>query len=103
MVGDTSMKLAKLKLTIGAVVLGLSLQPNIGWSSRMLDPPITGTVTAAPSSGTIEVDHVSYHVKADSTAAKTLSSIHVGETVDIIVDGPPGGTVEVISIMQHQG
>jgi hypothetical protein len=97
------MKLAKFKSTIGAVALGLSLQPNIGWTTRMLDPPITGTVTAAPSSGTIEVDHRSYHVQANSAAAKTLSSIYVGETVDIVVDGPPGGTVEVISITPHPG
>jgi hypothetical protein len=97
------MKLAKLKLTIGAVALGLSLQPNIGWTTRMLDPPITGTVTAAPSSGTIEVDHRSYHVQANSAAAKVLSSIYVGETIDMIVDGPPGGIVEVISIVLHPG
>jgi hypothetical protein len=97
------MKILKLKAAIGAMALGLSLQPGIGWATRMLDPPITGTVTAAPSSGTIEIDHRSYHVKADSAAAKVLSSIYVGESVDVILDGPPGGTVEVISIMQHQG
>jgi hypothetical protein len=97
------MKLRKLALTIGALALGLCLQPNIGWSTRMLAPAITGTVTAAPSSGTIEVDHRSYHVQPNSAAAKALTSIYVGETVDIIVDGPPGGTVQVVSIMRHQG
>jgi hypothetical protein len=97
------MKLAKLKVTIGAVALGLSLLPSIGWSTRMLAPPITGTVTASPSAGTIEVDHLSYHVQANSAAAKALSSVYVGETVDMIVDGPQGGTVEVISIILHPG
>jgi hypothetical protein len=97
------MKLAKLVLTIGAVALGLCLQPNIGWSSRAYAPPITGTVTAAPSSGTIEVDHRSYHIKANSDAAKAIISIYVGETVDMIVDGPPGGAIEVVSIVRHQG
>ena len=97
------MKPAKLKLAIGAAALGLFLQPNIGWTTRMLAPPITGTVTAT-SSGTIEVDHRSYHVKANSSAAKVLSSIYVGEAVDIIVDGPPDGSNnEVISITQHTG
>jgi hypothetical protein len=97
------MKLSKVSLAIGAVALGLCLQPTIGWSTRAYAEPITGTVTAAPSSGTIEIDHRSYHVKSDSAAAKVLSSIYVGESVDVIVDGPPGGAVEVISIMQHQG
>lgn len=97
------MKLGKFSLTICAVALGLFLQPNIGWSTRAYAPPITGTVTASPSSGTIEVDHRSYHVKANSAAAKALSSFYVGEQVDIVLDGPPGGTVEVIIITQHQG
>jgi len=97
------MKLGKLAITVGAVALGLCLQPNVGWSTRAIAPLITGTVTAAPSSGTIEVDHRSYHVRANSSAAKALSSFYVGETVDMRVDGPPGGTVEVISIVQHQG
>jgi hypothetical protein len=97
------MKLGKLALTIGAVALGLCLHPNLGWSTRALAPPITGTVTAAPGSGTIEVDHRSYHVKTGSAAAKALASLYVGETIDMILDGPPGGTPEVIMITQHQG
>jgi hypothetical protein len=97
------MKLAKLGLTLGAVALGLCLQPNIGWSTRVYAPIITGTITASPSSGTVEVDHRSYHVRPNSVAAKALSSFYVGETVDMRVDGPPGGPVEVISIVQHQG
>ena len=96
------MKLSKLTLTICAVALGLCLQPSVGWSTRAYAPAITGTVTAAPSSGTIEVDHRSYPVKAGSAAAKALSSLYVGEVVDIVVDGQPGGTVEVIVIMRHQ-
>ena len=97
------MKLGKLALTISAVALGLFLQPNIGWSTRAYAPAITGTVTAAPSSGTIEVDHHSYPVKAGSAAAKVLVSLYVGETIDMIVDGPPGTTPEVIMISEHQG
>ena len=97
------MKLAKLALNFGALALGLYLQPNIGWSTRVYAPAITGTVTASPSSATIEVDHRSYHVRANSAAAKALGSLYVGEKVDVVVDGPPGGPVEVISIVQHQG
>ena len=97
------MKLGKLALMVGAVALGLFLQPNISWSTRVYAPVITGTITAKPSSSTIEIDHRSYRIQANSGAAKALSSFYVGETVDVTVDGPPGGTLEVISIAQHQG
>jgi hypothetical protein len=97
------MKFMKLSLAISAVVLGVFLQPTAGWSARAYTPAVTGSVTAAPLNGTIEVDHRLYHVKANSAAAKALSSFYVGETVDMILDGPPGTTAEVISIMQHPG
>jgi hypothetical protein len=97
------MKLGKLALSVGAIALGLYLQPNVGWSTRVYAPIVTGTVTAKPSTSTIEIDHRSYRIQANSSAAKALSSLHVGETVDMVVDGPPGGTVEVVSIVQHQG
>jgi hypothetical protein len=97
------MKLGKLALNVGAVALGLYLQPNIGWSTRVYAPLITGKITAAPSSSTIEIDHRSYHIKSGSAAAKAINSLYVGETVDMRVDGPPGGTVEAVTITPHQG
>ena len=97
------MKLGKLTLTVAAIALGVFLQPTLGWSSRAYSQVVTGTVTAAPSSGTIEIDHHSYKVKPNSAAAKAMISIYVGENVDMVMDGPPNGTSEVISIMQHFG
>jgi hypothetical protein len=98
------MNLPKFGYALSAIVLSLSLAPSASWSSRAYGPMITGTVTAATSSGTIEVDHRSYHVKPNSSAAKVLSSLYVGETVDMVVDGPGNGAdVEVVSIVPHAG
>jgi hypothetical protein len=97
------MKLGKLSLALAAIALGVSLQPTQSWSSRAYSQVVTGTVTASPSSGTIEVDHHSYQVKPNSAAAKAMVSIYVGEAVDMVMDGPPNGVSQIISIMQHQG
>ncbi len=97
------MKLAKLSLAVAAIALGVCLQPTLGWSSRAYSQVVTGTVTASPSSGTIEVDHHTYPVKPNSPASKAMVSIYIGETVDMVMDGPPNGTIQVISIMQHSG
>jgi len=96
------MKLATLRHAVSAIVLGTFLLPSASWSSRAYGPMITGTVTVAPSNGTIEVDRHSYHVKPNSSAAKLLSSLYVGETVDMVVDGAGNGAdVEVVSIVPH--
>jgi hypothetical protein len=97
------MKLGKLTLAVAAIALGVSLQPTLGWSSRAYSQVVTGTVTASPSSGTIEVDHHTYQVRPNSAASKAMVSIYVGETVDMVMDGPPNGTAQIISIMQHPG
>lgn len=98
------MKLSKVNFAAAAIALGLSLQSGISWSSRAYGPVVTGTVTASPASGTVEIDGHAYHVKPNSAAAKALSSLYVGEVVDVVLDGPPaGGSVEVISIVQHTG
>ncbi len=95
------MKSVILKFAGCVIALGLFLQPTVSWSSRAYTQVVTGTVTAAPSSSTIEIDHHSYAVKPNSAAAKAMVSIYVGEMVDMVMDGPPNGTSEVISIMQH--
>lgn len=95
------MKSVKLSLAGTAIALGLFLQPTVGWTTRAYSPMVTGTVTAAPSSSAIEIDHHTYQVKPNSAAAKAMISIYVGEVVDMVMDGPPNGTSQVISIMQH--
>ncbi len=43
-----------------------------------------------PGNGQIEIAHQMYHVRANSAAAKALSSIYIGENVDAVLDAPAG-------------
>ncbi|MHB8475649.1 MAG: hypothetical protein ACYDBZ_05115 [Steroidobacteraceae bacterium] len=97
------MKLAKLGLVVGAFALAICLKPNVGWSTRAYAAMISGEVTATPQSGEIEIAHHLYHVKADSPAAKALSSIYAGQTVDAVLDGPAHSTdtAEIVSLTIH--
>lgn len=98
------MKPGKFVVMISAVALAFALVPNVGWSTRAYGPMITGEVTAAPSNGTIEIAHHLYHIKANSAADKVLNSIHAGQNVDIILDGPQSSSAsEVVAITQHAG
>jgi hypothetical protein len=91
-VGDTSMKLAKLSLVVGAFALAICLKPSVGWSTRPYSAMVTGQVTALPGNGAIEIAHQLFHIRANSAAAKALSSIYIGENVDAVLDSPVGGT-----------
>jgi hypothetical protein len=98
------MKLRKLGFAAGVVALGLCLQPNVGWSTRLLGPVLTGEVTAVPASGTIEISHRAYRVKPNSAADKALRNFYVGETVDVVFDAPlSNSSAEIVSIVQHTG
>jgi len=97
------MKLGKLTLALAAVALGVSLQPTLSWSSRHYTQVVSGTVTAAPTSDAIEVDHHSYQIKRNSAASQAVQGIYVGELVDVVMDGPPNSTTEAISIIKHTG
>ena len=85
------MKLAKLSLVVAAFALAICLKPSVGWSTRPYAATVTGQVTAMPGNGQIEIAHQMYHVRANSAAAKALSSIYVGENVHAVLDTPAGG------------
>jgi len=96
------MKLAKLSLVVGAFALAICLKPSVGWSTRPYSAMVTGQVTAMPGNGQIEIAHQLYHVRTNSTAAKALGSIYVGENVDAVLDGPASGTTpEVVMLTVH--
>ncbi|HEV7614489.1 MAG TPA: hypothetical protein VGO37_21605 [Steroidobacteraceae bacterium] len=96
------MKLRKLGLVIGALMISLSLQPTAGWASRAVGGVITGEITASPSATQIEIGHHLYRIKADSPAAAAAHSFYFGELVDVTLDKPAmGAEPEVVSITQH--
>ena len=99
-----SLKLGKFGPILAALTLALCVLPNVGWSTHMAGELVSGTVTAAPASGEIEVSHRTYHIKANSPADKALRNFSAGQTVDLVLDGPANSAKsEVVSIMVHAG
>ena len=74
------------------------------WSTRVLGLMITGQVTSMPAAGQIEVDHHAYRVKSGTSADRNLRSFHMGQVVDLELDGPAATkNSEVVSIAPHTG
>jgi hypothetical protein len=87
------MKLAKLSLVVAAFAVAICLKPSVGWSSRPNSGGmVTGQVTAMPGNGEIEIANQLYHIRANSAAAKALSSIYIGENVNAVLDAPAAST-----------
>jgi hypothetical protein len=99
-----SVKLGKFGPSLAALTLALCVLPNVSWSTHMVGELVSGTVTAAPAGGQIEVSHHTYHVKANSPADKVFRNFSAGQTVDMVLDGPANSVKsEVVSIMVHSG
>jgi hypothetical protein len=88
---------------ITAFAAGVALGPSAAWSTRVFSDLVSGEITATPVSGSIEVDHHSYRVKAQSAADKELHGFSEGQKVDLVLDGPPDSRAsEVILITVHE-
>jgi hypothetical protein len=98
------MKLAKFSMLSAIFTVMLSLQPMAGWASRVVGPTVTGPITASPSTTQIEIAHQTYHIQANSPAAKTVHSFFLGQVVDAVLTAAGGTTApEVVSITAHAG
>ena len=96
------MKLAKLSVVVGAFALAICLKPSVSWSTRVYAAMVTGQVTATPGNGEIEIAHHLYQVLPGSAAAKALGNFSVGQNVDAVLDGPPGGSnPEIVTLTIH--
>jgi len=74
-------------MAAAAVLIGL-LAASPGWSSRVFDDRVVGTLTATPISDDVEVDGHVYHVRPGSVAAQELHNFSQGQKVEIMLDGP---------------
>jgi len=73
---------------MAALMLVGTLAASPGWSSRVFDDRVVGTLTATPISDDVEVDGHVYHVKPGSVAAQELHAFSQGQKVEIVLDGP---------------
>lgn len=98
------MKQRNMGFAVAALLVGMGLQPSLGWATRTVGARITGQLTATPSAGQIEVDHHVYHIKANSPAAKAFRNFYNGQTVDVLLDRPASpAEPTVVSIIKHTG
>ncbi|MDP9084391.1 MAG: hypothetical protein M3N50_11595 [Pseudomonadota bacterium] len=98
------MKLARMSILVGALVVVVCSGTEIAWATRVLGVQVTGEVTATPMSDQIEVDHHVFHFEPNSLADKTARSIRVGQIVDLVLDAPANSpSAHVMSIGKHAG
>lgn len=98
------MKPSKACCTVLIVALSLGAWSGATWSTRLQGKIITGEVTSMPASGQIEVDHQTYRVRAGTSADRNLRKFHMGQVVDLELDGPSASkNAQVISIAVHTG
>jgi hypothetical protein len=81
--------IAACALTIAAPVL----------ASRIVQAQVTGHVTAILGDASISVDGKEYLIAAGSAAFHSIQSVHVGDQVSLIMDGPPTSSSSHVTVI----
>jgi len=85
-------------LALLITALGMTATPVL--SATVVPPAISGTVNAVGNDLTITVNGQRFSVVPGSAAANQLSTIHVGDTVGLVLNGPASSSAsQVIGIV----
>ena len=90
-------------LVPAAVTAGLLLASGPVLAARLISTTLTGQVTAV-SGGYVTIDGKSYQIAPGSAAASAISTVTVGENVDVTFDGPvTSSDSHIVTISPHSG
>jgi hypothetical protein len=82
-------------LAIAALAIGTP-----AFATRTLQPQVTGQVTAIAGETAISVNGKQYLIAAGSAAYSSVQTLHVGDQVGLILDGPANSAAShVIAIL----
>lgn len=87
-----------LMAAVAAAALAFGLEPGTALANRPVYN-ITGQITTPPVNETITVNGQTYQIAAGSQADTQQNQVVQGETVQLILDGPPdSSTTHVVAI-----
>jgi hypothetical protein len=69
------------------------------FANRALQPQVTGQVTAIAGDTAISVDGKQYLIAAGSAAYGSVQTVHVGDQVSLIMDGPANSAASHVIII----
>jgi hypothetical protein len=93
-----SMRKRLAAILMVALTVGALAAPSAE-ASRVVDTTVTGRVTEVRGGDTIVLDGKIYRVLAGSPAAQTLSHIHAGQVVELVLNGEPGKDATRVTVI----
>lgn len=92
------MRTRVLMAAVAAAALAFGLEPGTALANKPVYN-VSGEVTTPPVNGTITVNGQTYQIAAGSQADTQQNEVVQGETVQLILDGPPdSSTTQVVAI-----
>lgn len=80
--------------------LGLGALATPLWASRLVQAQVSGQVTSVEGNTAVTIDGTTYLIAANSAAYQAVQNVHVGDTIGLVLSGPPGlSTSQVIYIV----
>ena len=95
------MKPSTFKQIALLAVLAASLHAAPGFATRIAADVVSGSVTSV-AGGHIVIGSKSYNIQLTGPALNQMQQLHVGQVVDLVLNGPPGAAAtQVVAIHVH--
>jgi hypothetical protein len=79
--------------------MAVALAPPPAQASRTVEPQVVGHVTSVGSNTAIVVEGRRYLVAVNSAAYKALGDVKVGDSVGLILNGPPTNSASHVTAL----
>jgi hypothetical protein len=88
---------------LAAVLIAAAAFAGPALAARIIAPQVTGHVTAIVGSSSISVDGHQYLIGAGTMAAKNVGTIHLGDVVGLVLNGPATSSASQVILIQQVG
>jgi hypothetical protein len=87
---------------LAAALVATALFTGPAVASRVITPQVTGHVTAIAGSS-ISVDGHQYLIGAGTMAAQNIGTVHIGDLVGLVLNGPATSSASQVMLIQQVG
>lgn len=93
------MRFGKLRHAVG--LLTLATLPTLASAGMPLQAQVTGQVSSVEGTTAVRIAGTTYLIAPNSPAAQDIRTVTAGETIGLVLNGPPGSSTSEVVYITH--